>query len=150
MLWIVKRNALFHYYQNKRLEIDKIFVREEKEGSVRPQLSSCWPPTMIKLWVVFFFFLIMNSLLTKFYNIYAIIYVQYSPKLSSINIIILSVHCMNNLLVFNNGWIWTLIIFINESRYNHRNTRRLLIQKKNKNKKSYLGGLGTFQIQEIL
>ena len=41
MLWIVKRNALFHYYQNKRLEIDKIFVREEKEGSERPQLSSC-------------------------------------------------------------------------------------------------------------
>ena len=43
----------------------------------------------------------MNSLLTKFYNKYAIIYVQHSSKKNYIKYYNISVHRTDNLLVFN-------------------------------------------------
>ena len=42
MLWIVKWNTLFHYYQNKRLESNKVFVKERKKEPEGP--PSYWPP----------------------------------------------------------------------------------------------------------
>ena len=65
ILWLVKWNAVFHYYQDKRPEFDKAFERErererEREESNGPPPLSYWPPTTIKppkSLRVFFFFL---------------------------------------------------------------------------------------------
>ena len=58
MLWIVKWNTLFHYYRNKRLEIDKVFVKERKKNLRGVRHTGLPNPTTIKplkpLWVIFF------------------------------------------------------------------------------------------------
>ena len=73
----------FHYYQNKRPNINKAFVRERKRGiwgaaTIIMLASHHHQATETPYGHFFFFFLLifeMNSLLTKFYNNYDIIYI---------------------------------------------------------------------------